>query len=71
MLQWGYISSLEGNTARVTVPERDDYVTAPFTIAPAALLQYDGSFGTLLPGDGVAFVEFTGTRGIILARLEV
>ncbi|MGJ4851437.1 hypothetical protein ACH6CV_14435 [Bacillota bacterium Meth-B3] len=67
MVERGRVSSLEGSSARVTVPERMDSVTKPLYIARGAL---DEANQPPQPGTPVAFVEFPDGSGVILARLE-
>lgn len=74
MVERGRISSMEGDKARVTVPERNWAVTLPLTIGGGAL-RYRVEGGVLiseLPGIGepVAFCEFPDGEGVIFARLE-
>ena len=70
----GLISSMEGDRARVTVPERNGAVTLPLAMGGGALV-YRIKNGTLAaepPGIGalVAFCEYPDGDGVILARLE-
>lgn len=67
MVNRGRISSIEGSTARVTVPERMDSVTAPLILTRGA---YDESNQPPPPDTLVVFVEFPDGTGAILARLE-
>lgn len=74
VIERGRISSMEGDRARVTVPERDGAVTLPLAIGGGAMA-YRIEGGALVAeppeiGALVAFCEYPDGEGVILARLE-
>ena len=58
-LQKGYISTIEGNTARVVPDQVDGSVTKPLTI-----------HASLKKGTAVVFVVFSDRSGLILSRAD-
>lgn len=65
-LQKGYISTIEGNTARVVPDQVDGSVTKPLTIHASLR----GDAGSLKKGTAVVFVVFSDRSGLILSRVD-
>lgn len=65
-LQKGYISTIEGNTAKVVPDQVDGTVTKPLAIHASLR----GSAGNLKKGTAVVFVVFPDRSGLIISRAD-